>query len=51
VVKFSDVSEVFTAAIYLMMEAVSTSDTSVNFYHTTQCSILEDIFIVAAVRT
>jgi hypothetical protein len=35
--KFTDVSEVFTASVIramsaLMMEAVSTSETSVNFY-------------------
>jgi hypothetical protein len=28
--------------IALMMEAVSTYETSVNFYHTTQCNISED---------
>jgi hypothetical protein len=30
--KFADVSEVLTAIIALMMEAVSTSETSANFY-------------------
>jgi hypothetical protein len=37
----------------LMMEAVSTSDTSVNFYQTTQRNIPEDshLFIFAAVKT
>jgi hypothetical protein len=38
----------FTAAsgllVALMMEAVSTSETSDNFYETTQCNIPEDIF-------
>jgi hypothetical protein len=35
----------------LMMEAVNTSETSVNFYQTTRHNIPEDvIFILAAVR-
>jgi hypothetical protein len=37
--------------IALMMEAASTTETSVNFYQTTRRSISEDIFILAAVRT
>jgi hypothetical protein len=37
--KFNDVSEVFAA---LMMEAVSTSKTSVNFYQTTRRNNTED---------
>jgi hypothetical protein len=37
--KFTDVSE---AIIALMMEAASTSETSVNLYETTWCSIPED---------
>jgi hypothetical protein len=37
--------------IALMMEAVSTFETSVNFYQTTRRNIPEDIFILAAVRT
>jgi hypothetical protein len=46
----SDVSEVL---IVLMTEAVSKSETSVNFYETTQRNIPEDshIFLLAAVRT
>jgi hypothetical protein len=31
--------------IALIMEAASTSETSVNFYQTTRCNIPEDIFI------
>jgi hypothetical protein len=38
----SDVSEVLVASITLMMEAVSTSETSVNFYQTTRSNIPED---------
>jgi hypothetical protein len=43
-VKFTDVSEVFAASIIiaLMMEAASTSETSVNFYQTTRRNIPED---------
>jgi hypothetical protein len=38
--------------IALMMEAVRTSETSVNFYQTTRCNIPEEIiFILVAVRT
>jgi hypothetical protein len=51
----ADVSE--TASIIramiitaLTMEAVSTSETSVNFYETTRRNIPEDIIILAAVR-
>jgi hypothetical protein len=33
--------------IALMIEAVSTSETSVNFYESTWCNIPEDIFISA----
>jgi hypothetical protein len=42
--KFTDVSEVLIASIViaLMMEAVNTSETSVNFYQTTQHNIPED---------
>jgi hypothetical protein len=40
-VEVSNISEVL-AAITLMMEAVSTSDTSVNFYQTAQCNNPED---------
>jgi hypothetical protein len=40
--KFTDVSEVLTASIALMMEAVSTSETSVSFYQTTRRNIPED---------
>jgi hypothetical protein len=41
--KLTDVSEVLTAPIIaLMMEAVSISDTSVNFYETTRFNIPED---------
>jgi hypothetical protein len=35
----------------LMMEAASTSETSVNFYQTIRRYMLEDIFILAAART
>jgi hypothetical protein len=46
--KLTDVSEVLTASIIktiaLMMEAVSTSETSVSFYQTTR-HILEDIHL------
>jgi hypothetical protein len=41
----TDVSEVLTAsirAIVLMMETISTSETSVNFYQTTQSNTLQD---------
>jgi hypothetical protein len=34
-------SEVLTASIALMVEALNTSETSVNFYETTQCNIPE----------
>jgi hypothetical protein len=37
--------------IALMMEAVRTSETSVNFYHTTRINIREDIFTLDAVIT
>jgi hypothetical protein len=51
----TDVSEVLTAsiirAVTLMMEAVSTSETSFNFYETTRRKIPEDIFVRAAVKT
>jgi hypothetical protein len=41
----------FTASIIaLMMEAVSKSETSVNFYEIIRRNIPEDIFILAAVR-
>jgi hypothetical protein len=43
--KLTDVSEMLTATIIraiFMMEAVSTSKTSVNFYETTPRNILED---------
>jgi hypothetical protein len=47
--KFTDVSEVLTAsiikAIALMMEAVSTSETSVSFYQNTRRIIPEDSHI------
>jgi hypothetical protein len=54
--KFTDVSAVLTASIIraiiaLMMDEVSTTETSVNFYQTTRRNIPEDIFILAAVRT
>jgi hypothetical protein len=55
--KLTDVSEVCTASIIralisLMMEAVCTSETSVNFNVTTRHYIPEDLnFILAAVRT
>jgi hypothetical protein len=41
---FTEVSEVFTASINRapMMESVSTSETSVNFYQTTRRNIPED---------
>jgi hypothetical protein len=35
----------------MMVEAASTSETSVNFYQTTFYNIPEDIFILAAIRT
>jgi hypothetical protein len=45
--KMTEVSEVLAASIIravmtLIMEAVSTSETSVNFHETTRCSISED---------
>jgi hypothetical protein len=43
-VDITDISEVLTA-ITLMMEAVSSSETSVSIYHTTQCNIPEDSHI------
>jgi hypothetical protein len=57
--EFSDVSEVLVASIIramsliaLMMEAASTSETSVNFYHTTRSTTHKTaIFILAAVIT
>jgi hypothetical protein len=45
---------VLTASIIraiLMMEAVSASETSGNFYETARCNIPVIIFILAAVRT
>jgi hypothetical protein len=42
VVKFTDVSEVLAATIIRMMQAASTSETSVNFYQTTRCYNPED---------
>jgi hypothetical protein len=48
------VPEVLTASITtMMMEAVSTSERSVNFYQTTQCNIPEDchVFMLATIRT
>jgi hypothetical protein len=48
-----DVSKVLNASIIiiiLMMEAISTSETNVNFYQTTRRNIPEDIFILVAVR-
>jgi hypothetical protein len=49
----TDVSEVLTASmIALMMEAESTSESSVNFYKTTRRNIPETaMFILAAVKT
>jgi hypothetical protein len=42
-VETDDVSEVITASIIaLMMEAVNTSETSVNFYHTSRINGPED---------
>jgi hypothetical protein len=40
----ADVSEVLTASIIraMVMEAISTSETSVNFYQTTRRSVPED---------
>jgi hypothetical protein len=44
--KLTNVSDVFTASIItLMMEAVSTSEMSVNFYHTKLRNIPEDSHI------
>jgi hypothetical protein len=40
--KFTDVSEIRAAIIALMMEAASSSETSVNFYQTTRGNNLED---------
>jgi hypothetical protein len=40
--KFTGVSEVFTAFIIAVMEAARTSETSVNFCHTTRRNIPED---------
>jgi hypothetical protein len=41
--KFSDVSEVLAATVIaLMVEAASTSETSVKFYQTTGCNNPED---------
>jgi hypothetical protein len=37
--------------IALMMEAVSTSETSVSIYQTTRRNIPEDIFVLIAERT
>jgi hypothetical protein len=43
----TDVSDVVTAPVALMMMgAVSTSETSVNFYQNTRRDIPEDIFIL-----
>jgi hypothetical protein len=39
--KLTDVLEAVSRAIALMMEAVSTSETSVNFHKTTRCNIPE----------
>jgi hypothetical protein len=45
------VTEVLTAAIIRVMEAVRTPETSFSFYKTTRRNIPEDIFVLAAVRT
>jgi hypothetical protein len=53
-VKFTDVSEILSASvvIVLMMEAASTSETSVNFTRLHGATIQKTtIFILAAVRT
>jgi hypothetical protein len=52
VVKFTDVSEVFAASIIeamivQMMEAVGTSETSVNLYQTKRCNNPEDSHLQA----
>jgi hypothetical protein len=46
-VEMTDVSEVLTFSIIiaLLMEAVSTSETSVTFYHSTRCNISEDSYL------
>jgi hypothetical protein len=44
---FWDAAHHCLAIIALMMEAVSTSETSVNFYQTAQCSIPEDSYLGA----
>jgi hypothetical protein len=49
--KFTDISEVLTASIImaaLMMEVVSTSETSVNFYLTTKRNFFSIILAVPA---
>jgi hypothetical protein len=40
--KSTDVSEVTTVSFAFVMQTASTSETSVNFYHTTRFDILED---------
>jgi RNA binding exosome subunit len=40
--KFADVSEVLAALLKILMEAASTSETSVNIYETTQRKNSED---------
>jgi hypothetical protein len=42
---------VFWDVAPLMMETLSTSETSASFYQTARRNILEDIFILTAVRT
>jgi hypothetical protein len=54
--QLTDVSEVHTASIItefiaLIMEAVSTTETSVNLYYTTWRNKPEDIFILVTVKT
>jgi hypothetical protein len=49
--KLFDVSDMLTASIIIVMMAVRTYETSVNFYHTTRRNVPEDSFILVVVRT
>jgi hypothetical protein len=49
--KLTDVSEVLTASMITLMMAVSTFETSVNFYQTTRCNIPEDSHLHVLLRS
>jgi hypothetical protein len=45
---FRDVAPRSLVEIYVMMEALGTSETSVNFYQTVRCNIPEDSHLLAS---